>query len=93
MSNHLLGGYARSCPVSESRWLKIAGGESRAWAGSIRARGSGSKLVRTGSNLNQVTRWANTHKMATEAVQVVSYLVVIERELAALADNSDRDGD
>ena len=49
--------------------------------------------MRTGSNLNQVTRWANTHKMATEAVQVVSYLVVIERELAALADNSDRDGD
>ena len=73
--------------------MKIAGGKSRAWAGSIRARGSGSNLVRIGSNLNQVTRWVNTHKMATEAVQVVSYLVVIERELAALADNSDRDGD
>ena len=42
------------------------------------------QVVRIGNNLNQVARWANTHKTAAEAVEVIAYLVATERALAAL---------
>ena len=42
------------------------------------------QVVRIGNNLNQVARWANTHKTAAEAVEVITYLVATERALAAL---------
>ena len=43
------------------------------------------EVARIGNNLNQVARWANTHKAAAEAVEVIARLVAIERALAALA--------
>ena len=38
-------------------------------------------------------RWANTHKGAVEAVEVIGHLIAIERALAALArfESPDRD--
>ena len=42
------------------------------------------EIARIGNNLNQLARWANTHKAAAEAVEVVAQLAAIERELAAL---------
>ena len=42
------------------------------------------ELARIGSNLNQIARWANTHKENAEAVEVVTHLVAIERVLDAL---------
>lgn len=38
-------------------------------------------LGRIGSNLNQIARWANTHKSKAEAVQVLAALVSIEQIL------------
>ncbi len=43
------------------------------------------EVARVGNNLNQIARWANTHKGAAEAVEVVARLVAIERSLSALA--------
>ena len=43
------------------------------------------ELARIGNNLNQIARWANTHKRAVEAVEVIGHLIAIERALAALA--------
>ena len=43
------------------------------------------EAARIGNNLNQIARWANTHKAAAEAVEVIARLVAIERALAALA--------
>ena len=42
------------------------------------------ELARLGSNLNQIARWANTHKENAEAVEVIVHLVAIERELGTL---------
>ena len=42
------------------------------------------QIVRIGNNLNQVARWANIHKTAAEAVEVITHLITIERALAAL---------
>ena len=39
------------------------------------------ELARIGSNLNQIARWANTHKGNVEAVEVIAHLVAIERAL------------
>ena len=43
------------------------------------------ELARIGSNLNQIARWANIHKENTEALEVVTHLVAIERALGTLA--------
>ena len=43
------------------------------------------QVSRIGNNLNQIARWANTHKGAAEAVEIVVRLVAIERALRALA--------
>ena len=42
------------------------------------------ELARIGNNLNQLARWANTHKRQVEAVEVISHLVAVRRELEAL---------
>ena len=42
------------------------------------------QAARIGSNLNQIARWANTHKSAAEAVEVVAHLAALERELGEL---------
>jgi hypothetical protein len=41
-------------------------------------------LARVGSNLNQIARWANTHKGAAEALEVCLYLQKVEGELRGL---------
>lgn len=38
---------------------------------------------RAGSNLNQLARWANTHKSEAEAVLVIEALMAIESQLRA----------
>ena len=43
------------------------------------------EVGRIGANLNQIARWANTHKGPVEAVEVIGHLIAIERALAALA--------
>ena len=42
------------------------------------------QVARLGNNLNQIARWANTHKGAIEAVEVIGHLIAIERGLAVL---------
>ena len=52
---------------------------------------TGDKCI--GNNLNQIAKWANTHKGAVEAVEVIGHLIAVKRALAALArfENRDRD--
>ena len=51
------------------------------------------QVSRIGNNLNQVDRWANTHKTAAEAVEVIAHLITIERALAALKPDGNPDLD
>ena len=41
------------------------------------------QITRIGVNLNQLARWANTHKRAVEAVEVLTALASLEREIGA----------
>lgn len=41
------------------------------------------QLARIGVNLNQLAKWANTHKRAVEAVEVLTALASLEREIGA----------
>lgn len=41
-------------------------------------------LNRINANLNMIARWVNTHRGAAEAVEVVSHLAVIERQIKEL---------
>ena len=69
------GGKPPSTPIREA-------GKGASWA---RAGKSGRRselerertreLARIGSNLNQIARWANTHKENAEAVEVIAHLV------------------
>ena len=51
------------------------------------------QIARIGNNLNQIARWANAHKGAIEAVEVIGHIIAIERGLAALTPAEDQDGD
>ena len=44
------------------------------------------QLARIGNNLNQIAKWANTHKAAADAVQVCAHLVAIEEALRGIKD-------
>ena len=50
------------------------------------------QIARIGNNLNQLARWANTHKTAAEAVAVIANLVSFERSLLSVA-RFDEDAD
>ena len=39
------------------------------------------QLARIGANLNQLARWCNTHKRAVEAVEILTALAALEREI------------
>lgn len=41
------------------------------------------ELARIGVNLNQIARWANTYKRSVEAVEVLTALASLEREIGA----------
>ena len=49
------------------------------------------ELARIGNSLNQIARWANTHKGRAEAVQVVAHLLALRRELRTFAGDEERD--
>jgi len=51
------------------------------------------QVSRIGNNLNQIARWANTHKGAVEAVEVIGHLIAIKRALAALSSLESTDAD
>ena len=72
---------------SPSELLREAMRRTRTWtaaaAGVERERVR--EIARIGNNLNQIARWANTHKAAAEAVEVVAHLAAIEREIGELA--------
>lgn len=50
-------------------------------------------LGKVGSNLNQIARWANTHKSAADAVQVVAALAAVERILLSYRPSRDSGAD
>ena len=39
------------------------------------------QLARIGANMNQIARWANTYKKRAEAVEVITRLILLDREL------------
>ena len=39
------------------------------------------QLARIGANMNQIARWANTYKKRAEAEEVITRLILLEREL------------
>ena|SRR5690554_912308 len=41
-------------------------------------------LNRINANLNMIARWVNTYKRSADAVQVVSHLMAVEREIKEL---------
>ena len=43
------------------------------------------ELARIGSNLNQITRWANTYKESLEAVEVLAALTRLENQIENFA--------
>ena len=51
------------------------------------------QVSRIGNNLNQIARWANTHKGAVEAIEVIGHLIAIKRALAALSPLESTDAD
>ena len=51
------------------------------------------QVARIGNNLNQIARWANTHKGGAEAVEVIAHLAAIEREIGELARGSGEEGE
>ena len=77
---------ARSVGLSLSDLVRRSVGRVRTWtvAHAELERERTRKLARIGSNLNQIARWANTHKENAEAVEVVAHLVAIERSLGTL---------
>ena len=79
-------GLAATAGVSLSRLVRQAIGRVRPWtvAQADLERERVRELARIGNNLNQLARWANTHKGKGEAVEVISRLVVVRRALDAL---------
>ena len=64
-------------------WTPTADGVEREQAREVE-RARTREIARIGSNLNQLTRWANRHQTAA-AVEVIVHLAAIERALRALA--------
>ena len=86
---------AAAAGVSPSALLRQAMSRTRTWTAPALAveRERTRQLARIGSNLNQLARWANTHKTAAEAVTVLAHLVSFERSLLAAARIEEDGGD
>ena len=86
---------AAAAGASLSALLLQAMARTRTWTAPAAAveRERTRQIARIGSNLNQIARWANTHKTVAEAVEVIAHLVTIERAITALASvgHPDRD--
>ena len=76
---------ARSAGLTLSDLVRRSVARARTWtvAHAEVERERTRELARIGNNLNQIARWANTHKGAIEAVEVIGHLIAIERALAA----------
>jgi len=77
---------ARSAGLTLSDLMRRSIGRVRTWtvAHAEVERERTRELARLGNNLNQIARWANTHKEAIEAVEVIAHLVAIDRVLGGL---------
>ena len=86
---------AAAAGVSPSELLRRAMAQTRTWTAPARAieRERSRQIASIGNNLNQLARWANTHKTATEAVSVTAHLVSFERSLLAVARTGEDGGD
>ena len=86
---------AAAAGVSTSALLREAMARTRTWTAPARAveRERTREIARIGNNLNQLARWANTHKTAAEAVTVLAHLVSFERSLLAAARIEEDGGD
>ena len=75
---------ARSAGLTLADLVRRSVGRVRTWtvAHAEVERERARELARLGNNLNQIARWANTHKGAIEAVEVIGHLIAIERALA-----------
>ena len=78
---------AKAAGVPLSALIRRAMAHTRTWTAPAAEveRERTRQVSRIGNNLNQIARWANTHRSAIEAVEVISHLVAIKRALAALA--------
>ena len=88
---------ARAAGLTLSDLVRRSVGRTRTWtvAHAEVERERVQQIARIGNNLNQIARWANTHRGAIEAVEVIGHLVAIRRALAALspAEGPDSDAD
>ena len=88
---------ARSAGLTLSDLMRRSVGRVRPWsvAHADVERERTQQVARIGNNLNQIARWANTHKGAVEAVEVIAHLIAIKRGLASLtpAECPDADAD
>ena len=86
---------AAAAGVSPSELLRQAMTRTRSWTAPALAveRERTRQIARSGNNLNQLARWANTHPSKAEAVEVVAQLVSVERALLALARPGGEDTD
>ncbi|WP_420447217.1 plasmid mobilization protein [Candidatus Palauibacter sp.] len=86
---------AKAAGVPLSALIRRAMARTRTWTARAAEveRERTRQVSRVGNNLNQIAKWANTHKGAAEAVEVLTRLVAIERALGALArfENPERD--
>ena len=59
---------------------KLSANRTRTWTAPAAAveRERTRQIARINNNPNQIARWANTYKTATEAVEVIAHLVAIE---------------
>ena len=86
---------AAAAGVSPSALLREAMARTRTWTASARGveRERTRQIARVGNNLNQLSRWVNTHKTAAVAVTVIAHLVSFERSLLAVARIGEEGGD
>ena len=86
---------AKAAGVPLSALIRRAMARTRTWTARAAEveRERTRQVSRVGNNLNQIAKWANTHKGAAETVEVLARLVAIERALGALArfENPERD--
>ena len=84
---------ARAVGLSLSDLVRRSLGRVRTWtvAHTELERERTRELARIGSNLNQIARWANIHKEAADALEVVAHLAAIERALETLTVDGERE--
>lgn len=74
---------AEAAGLSVSELIRRAVARVKTWtaANAEVERQRNRELAKIGNNLNQIARWANTHKTAADAIEVVSHLRSIEQLL------------